>query len=107
MVTDIEALGQFLSNARKLTDKSRSEISNEVGVREHTVLHWETAFSFPSQNLLPFIAKAYNVKLDVLITVWQLATVAREEEKTARRSNHGRVSSGRLPTTPLSVSNER
>ena len=61
--------GKHLAELRKSAGLSQSKLANILNTRQSTVASWEHSDSPPKGSILPELADALNVSLDVLLCV--------------------------------------
>jgi len=65
--------GKHLAELRTAAGLSQSKLAGLLNTRQSTVASWEHSDSPPKGSVLPELAKALNVSLDVLLCVEPLA----------------------------------
>ena len=65
--------GKHLAELRKSAGLSQSKLADLLNTRQSTVASWEHSDSPPKGSVLPGLAKALNVSLDVLLRVEPMA----------------------------------
>lgn len=85
--------GQFLKDRK--VEKKHTQLALEIGVTDSTITAWEEGVSFPGkknkdgiqiEEILPKIARAYDVDLEELTKFYKISRDVREEEKNVMQS---------------------
>lgn len=83
---DVTLFGKLLFDKRNIIKKTAKEIASEFSsINESSILAWEKGTSFPEEEKLPVIAKAYGIELEELIRVFKISKEARRIEINVRR----------------------
>src|SRR6185436_20792945 len=88
-IEDTELFGKFLRRSREEAEKKKSQkqIALELGVHPQMIQNYEAGVSFPKEERLPDIAKAYGVDLQELVRVFKISKDTHERLKTSRKKS--------------------
>lgn len=81
---NVNTFGLFLSEARKMLGKNKSEVSKQLGVGLTVISNWEKGDILPDEDRLGLIAEVYGIDLEKLAKVFKISQQARNLEKEAR-----------------------
>ena len=92
--------GQLLVDSRNAVGKKRMQVAQVLELRDSSLVKWEDGSSFPTENRLLDIAKAYGIDPQKLSEAYEISKVAREKEKNLRKSFKPRPGSSKSPYSP-------
>lgn len=60
-------IGENIRKYRKQADLTQDQLADRLGVSYQSVSRWENGLTYPDMELLPSIAKIFNVSIDELL----------------------------------------
>lgn len=86
---DVYRFGDRLEGARNALGKislTRAAVAEGLHISQKTIITWEAGTSFPEENLLPDISKAYDINLEELTELFRISQKAYNAQKDTLKS---------------------